>query len=76
MFAGDAADKKQMEPVVTLGKVLDAPEPFIKRFTPAGGKINSVFDNLTIHRAKRVEIKLLSFPGIFHPFNEHEGWDY
>ena len=76
LFAGDVSTAKQMERVARLGSVLSRPESFIKRFTPAGKKIDSVIDILTIHSAKRAETELHSFPDIFHPFDEREGWDY
>ncbi|PBP28802.1 Phenol 2-monooxygenase, partial [Diplocarpon rosae] len=76
VFAGDVSDAKQMERVANLGKALDGPGSFIRRFTPAGKKIDSLFDILTIHCAKRTETELHNFPDIFHPFDEREGWDY
>ncbi|PVH81063.1 hypothetical protein DL98DRAFT_560028 [Cadophora sp. DSE1049] len=76
VFAGDVSTAKQMERVVNLGSVLSGAKSFIKRFTPAGKKIDSVMDILTIHSAKRAETELHSFPDIFHPFDERDGWDY
>jgi len=76
VFAGDVSTAKQMERVTILGSVLSGPKSFIKRFTPAGKKIDSVIDILTIHSAKRAETELDNFPDIFHPFDERDGWDY
>ncbi|KAH7312924.1 FAD binding domain protein [Rhexocercosporidium sp. MPI-PUGE-AT-0058] len=76
VFAGDVSFAKQMERVAFLGSTLSGPKSFIKRFTPAGKKIDSVIDILTIHSAKRAETELHSFPDIFHPFDERDGWDY
>ncbi|KAG4440147.1 hypothetical protein IFR05_004356 [Cadophora sp. M221] len=76
VFAGDVSSAKQMERVLNLGNILSGPKSFIKRFTPAGKKIDSVIDILTIHSAKRAETELHSFPDIFHPFDERNGWDY
>ncbi|KAH9221407.1 FAD binding domain-containing protein [Leptodontidium sp. 2 PMI_412] len=76
VFAGDVSSAKQMERVVNLGATLSGPKSFIKRFTPVGKKIDSVIDILTIHSAKRAETELHSFPDIFHPFDERDGWDY
>lgn len=76
VFAGDVSDAKQMERVAALGKALDGPESFIRRFTPAGKNIDSLIEILTIHSAKRAETEMHSFPDIFHPFDEQVGWDY
>ncbi|KAH6717279.1 FAD binding domain protein [Leptodontidium sp. MPI-SDFR-AT-0119] len=76
VFAGDVSSAKQMDRVVNLGATLSGPKSFIKRFTPAGKKIDSVIDILTIHSAKRAETELHSFPDIFHPFDKRDGWDY
>ncbi|CZT43526.1 probable FAD monooxygenase [Rhynchosporium secalis] len=76
LFAGDVSSAKQMERVTNLGSTLSGPKSFIRRFTPAEKKIDSLFDILTIHSAKRAETELHSFPDIFHPFDERDGWDY
>ncbi|KAK6585228.1 hypothetical protein PZA11_001955 [Diplocarpon coronariae] len=64
-FAENFSDAKQVERANNLGKILDSPGSFIKRFTPAGKEIDSLFDILTIHYAKRAEAELHTFPGIF-----------
>ncbi|KAH7384996.1 FAD binding domain protein [Cadophora sp. MPI-SDFR-AT-0126] len=76
LFAGDVSTAKQMERVTNLGTILSDPKSFIKRFTPVGEKIDSVIEILTIHSAKRAETELHSFPDIFHPFDQRDGWDY
>ncbi|KAK0101985.1 hypothetical protein ONS96_005953 [Cadophora gregata f. sp. sojae] len=76
VFAGDVSSAKQLERVAKLGDILSSPKSFIKRFTPADKKIDSVIDILTIHSAKRAETELHSFPDIFHPFDKQDGWNY
>jgi len=76
VFAGNVSASSQMERVQQLGKALDDPKSFVKRFTPQGKKIDSLIEILTIHSAKRAETELFDFPEIFHPFSERDGWDY
>lgn len=76
VFAGDVSQPAQMERVQKLGSSLAAPDSFIRRFTPAGKRIDSVIEVLTIHSAPRVAVELTDFPEIFRPFDEREGWDY
>lgn len=76
VFAGNVSVPEQMERVRALGSRLGNEKSFIKRFTPPGKMIDSVIEILTIHSAKRAETELFSFPDIFHPFSETDGWDY
>jgi phenol 2-monooxygenase len=77
VFAGDVSVSSQMERIRKLGKSLDDPKSFIKRFTPMGGKkVDSLIEVLTIHSARRTETDLFDFPEIFHPFSQRDGWDY
>lgn len=77
LFAGDILDPEQKRRVDAFCARLEAPEGFLRRVTPAGKKIDSVVEVLTIHSAKRTETELLrDFPEILHPLDEHTGWDY
>lgn len=76
VFAGDVSQPAQMERVQKLGASLAAPQSFLHRFTPAGKRIDSVIEVLTIHSAPRVATELTDFPEIFRPFDERDGWDY
>lgn len=76
VFAGDVSQPAQMERVQKLGARLAASDSFLSRFTPAGQRIDSVIEVLTIHSAPRVAIELSDFPEIFHPFHDRDGWDY
>jgi phenol 2-monooxygenase len=76
VFAGDVSQAPQMERVQKLGAKLAAPDSFIRRFTPANKRIDSVIEVLTIHSAPRVAVELTDFPEIFRPFDERDGWDY
>ncbi|KAJ9161530.1 FAD binding domain protein [Coniochaeta hoffmannii] len=76
VFAGDVSQPAQMERVQKLGASLAAPDSFLRRFTPAGERIDSVIEVLTIHSAPRVDVELTDFPEIFRPFSDRDGWDY
>ncbi|KAB5540448.1 FAD binding domain protein [Coniochaeta sp. 2T2.1] len=76
VFAGDVSNPAQMERVQKLGARLADSDSFIRRFTPAGKRIDSVIEVLTIHSAKRADTELTDFPEIFRPFDERDGWDY
>ncbi|KAI6715724.1 phenol hydroxylase [Diplocarpon mali] len=73
-FAENFSDAKQVERANNLGKILDSPGSFIKRFTPAGKEIDSLFDILTIHYAKRAEAELHTFPVSFDDESYPEGF--
>ncbi|KAH8801442.1 FAD binding domain protein [Xylogone sp. PMI_703] len=76
VFAGRIDHTEQLERYIQLGKRLDAPDSFLRRFTPPGAGIHSVFEIFTIHSAPRTRIELATFPEIFRPFSEEDGWDY
>ncbi|KAB5511367.1 FAD binding domain protein [Coniochaeta sp. 2T2.1] len=76
VFAGDISNPAQMERVQKLGARLAASDSFIRRFTPADKRIDSVIEVLTIHSAKRVDRELTDFPEIFRPFDDRDGWNY
>lgn len=76
LFAGDLEEKAASERLQTLAQKLDAPDSFLKRFTPAGGSYDSVIELLTIHSGRRAEVEFHDIPAVFHPYTETEGWDY
>jgi phenol 2-monooxygenase len=76
LFAGNILDATQMKRVQRFGSSLDRPNSFLHRFTPAGKKIDSVIEVLTLHSAPRTKVELLDLHDIFHPFDEKKGWDY
>ena len=76
LFAGNLLDAAQMKRVQEFGSRLDSPNSFLHRFTPAGKKVDSVIELLTLHSAPRTKVELLDLHEIFHPFDEKRGWDY
>lgn len=76
VFTGDILDKQQPMKVQQLGEKLNAPDSFIRRYTPAGKTIDSVIECLAVHSSPRKEVDIFHFPVIFRPFSETDGWDY
>ena len=77
LFAGNMANSQQKARVWSFCEALERPHSFLKRYTPAGARIDSVIDILTLHSAKRVDVELLTdFPAILHPWDDETGWDY
>ncbi|KAH7036281.1 phenol hydroxylase [Macrophomina phaseolina] len=77
LFAGNVLAPAQQERIQKFCAALDAPGSWLHRVTPAGGKIDSVVEILTVHSAPRWDVELLrDFPTLLHPFDEKRGWDY
>jgi phenol 2-monooxygenase len=76
IFAGDLTDQSQSGRLAQLGQLLAAPTSFIRRYTPTRQAIDSVIEILLVHSSPRTKIELLDLPEIFHPWSEHDGWDY
>ncbi|KAK7424034.1 hypothetical protein QQX98_000644 [Neonectria punicea] len=77
LFAGDILDPAQKTRVDAFCAQLDSPDSFLHRVTPAGAKLDSVIEVLTIHSSRRQETELLrDFPSILRPYDEHFGYDY
>lgn len=49
---------------------------FLRRFTPPGAPIDTVFEILAVHSAPRGTTTIFDFPEAFRPFDEVDGWDY
>ncbi|KIW48593.1 uncharacterized protein PV06_01165 [Exophiala oligosperma] len=75
-FAGDIRDPVQAAKLKNVGTKLAAPNSFLKRFTPSGGRYDDVFEVLAIHNAPRTQVSFFDFPEVYRNFDEIEGWDY
>lgn len=76
VFAANLEDSNQMSRVNKLGEYLASSKSFIHRYTPPGGKIDSLIEIITVHSGKRQKVELLDLHEVFHPFDEKTGWDY
>lgn len=77
LFAGNVLLAEQQDRVRRFCAILDAPNSWLHRVTPAGQAIDSVVEILTLHSAPRRDVELLrDFPELLHPFDEKKGWDY
>lgn len=70
VFAGNVKDAEQNRRVQALGEYLARPDSFAQKYTPEGGKYNSVIQTLTVHSAPRCEVELDDFPRTLRP--EHD----
>ena len=76
VFAGNLGTPKQTEKLATIGKGLGGSNSFVRRFTPKGNKVDSVFEILAVHSGRRQQTTIFDFPEIFRNFDERDGWDY
>lgn len=76
VFPGRLTEPVNMQRLQTLGKRLDGPDSFVRRYTPPGQSIDSVIEILTVHAGPRADIELLDIPDAFHPYHRDIGWDY
>lgn len=76
LLAGDIGKSAQMARLRTVCDYLASPSSFMHTYTPAGDKIDSVIEVLTIHAAHRPDIELFSLPEILRPFDPELGYDY
>lgn len=76
LFAGDVGTAKQKSKMLKLAESLAAPQSFLRRYTPPGGRYDSVFEVLTIHAGERTDFSILDFPEVLRPYDELDGWDY
>jgi phenol 2-monooxygenase len=76
VFPGRLTEPVNMQRLQTLGKRLDGPDSFVRRYTPPGQSIDSVIEVLTVHAGPRADIELLDIPDAFHPYRSDIGWDY
>ncbi|ETI22150.1 hypothetical protein G647_06223 [Cladophialophora carrionii CBS 160.54] len=76
VLAGDISKASQMARLRTLCERMDAPSSFLRTYTPAGDKVDSVIEVLTIHAAPRHKVELFSLPELLRPFDPKLGYDY
>ncbi|KAG9966269.1 phenol 2-monooxygenase, partial [Aureobasidium melanogenum] len=76
LFAGDVSNPEQMKRLHSLGERLQSSDSFLRRFTPAGARYDSVIEVLTVHAAQRTAVSVLDFPEVCRPFDPVDGWDY
>lgn len=76
VFPGRLTEPSNMQRMQMLGKRLEGPDSFVRRYTPPGQSIDSVIEILTVHPGPRAGIELLDIPEAFHPYHSDIGWDY
>lgn len=76
LFVGDIKAESQKQKMLKLCEPLAGSKSFLNRFTPAGGRYDSVFEVLTVHAAPRTEVTIFDFPEVLRPYDKLEGWDY
>ncbi|KAK7206650.1 thioredoxin-like protein [Myxozyma melibiosi] len=76
-FAGDIKKSPELTAKLQeLGAYLESDKSFIKKYTPAGAKIDSIIEVLTIHASPRVDVEWEDFPAAFHPKDKFLREDY
>ena len=76
VFAGDLKNESQMKKLNELGEKLGGSNSFLKRYTPANKRYDSVFEVLSVHSSPRHESTIFDFPEAFRPWDDNDGWDY
>jgi phenol 2-monooxygenase (NADPH) len=76
VFAGNVKNESQKSRIDALGKKLGGEKSFLKRFTPASKRYDSVIEVLTVHSAPRQETTIFDFEPAFRPWDDSDGWDY
>jgi phenol 2-monooxygenase len=76
VLAGDISLPSQMQRLRRMCEHLASELSFLRKYTPAEQKPDSVIDVLTIHAAQRENIEFLDLPEILRPFDPELGYDY
>ena len=76
VFPGDIRKPETKDRLASLGSKLASQDSFLKRYTPATERYDSVIELLAVHAAPRREATVFDFPEVFRPWDELEGWDY
>lgn len=56
VFAGDVTAPQQREKLERIGKALQEPDSFLRKFAAPGNEIDTTFEVLCIHRAPRTAV--------------------
>ncbi|KAG8900286.1 hypothetical protein FRB99_006141 [Tulasnella sp. 403] len=64
LFVGDLTDANQLAKIQAFATELDTPSSFIKKFTPAGAKFDTVFDIITVTTTKKEVCEYTLVPAI------------
>jgi phenol 2-monooxygenase (NADPH) len=76
VFPGDIRKPELKRRLGILGEKLASPGSFLKRYTSASDRYDSVIEVLNVHAAPRTSVTVLDFPEVFRPYDEQVGWDY
>lgn len=76
IFAGNMKNSQQKPRIEKLSKKLGNEKSFLKRFTPANKRYDSVIELLTVHSSPRQDTTIFDFPAVFRPWDDTDGWDY
>lgn len=76
VFMGDIRDVGQQERLDSLGKKLGGEDSFLTLCTPSGARYDSIIELLSCHSAPRQETTIFTFPEVFRPWDDNDGWDY
>ncbi|KAG5804942.1 hypothetical protein H9Q74_010417 [Fusarium xylarioides] len=76
VFPGDIDLDSQNKRMKSLCDKLSADTSFLKRFTPASARYDSVIEVITVHASKRQDREIFDFPEVLRPYHEVDGWDY
>jgi phenol 2-monooxygenase (NADPH) len=76
VFAGDISKPDQKKRIDAVGAAIDDKNSFLRQYTPAGAKPDSVIELLGVHSAPRATSTIFDMPEVFRPYDEVDGWDY
>ncbi|KAG9771661.1 phenol 2-monooxygenase, partial [Aureobasidium melanogenum] len=76
IFPGNLLSPRQAQRFTDVGKALGASNSFLRRFTPANSRYDSVIELLAVHAGNRQKLTVFDFPEVFRPFDDKDGWDY
>ncbi len=76
VFTGDISQPEQKSKMETVGKAFNDEASFLRRFTPADARYDTVFEVLAVHSAPRTSATIFDFPEVFRPYDDVDGFDY
>ncbi|KXT06833.1 hypothetical protein AC578_7212 [Pseudocercospora eumusae] len=75
-FVGNLSNAFERQRADAIGSDLDHEASFLRQYTPANARYDSVFEILAVHCAPRARTTIFDFHPVFRPFDEVDGWDY